>query len=172
MCLSLYSSPQGLRISLRRGREGVKGNGGTAAGIAAGHRFPPPTRAPGFPRRRQVRNEERAAGAPGAEPPGEARGAGGAEHPGAKAARGWRRRGRRRRTCRSGGTGLQAASPAAGLRAHAGLGASEAGVPRSSVGPATEPSPAGAAAGLRRGGALTSSSAPGVRRAESERTAG
>lgn len=110
-----------------------------------------------------MRSEERAAGAPGAEPPGEARGAGGAEHPGAKAARGWRRRGRRRRTCRSGGTGLQAASPAAGLRAHAGLGASEAGVPRSSVGPATEPSPAGAAAGLRRGEALTSSSAPGVR---------
>lgn len=30
-----------LRASLRRGREGVKGNDGTAAGIAAGHRFPP-----------------------------------------------------------------------------------------------------------------------------------
>lgn len=37
---------------------------------------PPPTRTPGFPRRRQVRSEERVAGAPGAEPPGEARGAG------------------------------------------------------------------------------------------------
>lgn len=38
---SLYSSPPVLWVSLRRGREGVKGNDGTAAGIAAGHRFPP-----------------------------------------------------------------------------------------------------------------------------------